>query len=381
MKTLFVAAALLLPALASAGSWSTYQGDASHTGFVPVSLAPPPVPPLRWVSRPFAAGIQAEGLAIGAGRVFVTPNVYFNESAPLVSLDLKRGRERWRVEFGRIFSVNPPALDGQGKVYLATGNHTPRTFLRAYDSETGAFQWRTAMEAQWERYLAPTIVGNQVASNGGYYGGIYAFDPASGDSDFHTPLPQCDQTTPVPWRESWVMLTTRIDIIDRVSGAARSFPIPSSWSGCVRAQTPVVLGDTAYFTLDGRLVAMDLDDGTLLLDSRIQASGQISTDGSRLYLVSGGAISVRDLAGNPIGSLALPDRALAAPLIVTETHVIARVPDEYRTAILDLTGQQPPVLLNQMGSMALVRDQLLIGTSDGVHAYQISEVLFADGFD
>lgn len=302
-------------------------------------------------------------------------------SAPLVSLDLEHGQERWRIDFGNVYSVNPPALDGQGKVYLATGNHTPETYLRAYDSETGAFRWRTAMAAQWERYLAPTIVGNQIASNGGYYGGLYAFDPATGDNDYYAPLPQCDEMAPVPWRESWVTLTNRIDVIDRETGASRNFPIPGTQATCARAQTPIVLGDTAYFTRDRHLLAMSLVDGSLVFDRNINAVGQISTDGSRLYFATDGAVSVYDLQGNVASRLVFPGHVLAAPLIVTRTHVIAPVPSEGKTAILDLAGQQPAVLLDRGGVMGLVNDTLVIGANDGVYAYQVSEALFADDFE
>lgn len=379
MKALIAVMALLTPCAASAG-WSTYQGNSDHTGYVPVAFVPLATPELRWEKQPFGPSLSTGGLAVGNGRVFVTPVSAWSASAPLVALDLAQGQERWRVDFGNVYSVNPPALDGNGRVYVATGNHTPNTFLRAYDAETGAFRWRTAMAAQWEHYLAPTIVGNRVASNGGYYGGIYAMDLATGDNHYGTPLPQCDRMTPVPWRNNWVTLTTRIDIIDRDSGVTRYFPVAANQYSCLSNQTPVILGDVAYFTHDLNLVAMNLDTGAILFRRAIDAVGQVSTDGERLFVVSAGKVSMRDLQGELIGLLNYSTYSLSGPLIVTRTHVIASSLDTSQTVLLDRAGQQQPVVIARTGVLALDGDVLVIGSSDGVRAYNLSDQLFADGF-
>ena len=379
MKAMIVAAALLFPCASLAAPWSTYQGNAEHTGHVPVSLALQAPPLLRWEAHPFDTGIGTSGIAVGAGRVFVVPSGQFRQMAPLVSLALDSGQERWRVDFGAVFTVNPPALDNRGTVFLATVNHASDTYLRAYDSETGTFRWRSAMAAQWGSYLAPTIVDGQVASNGGYYGGLYTFDAATGDTDHFAALPQCDQMTPVPWRDAWVTLTNRIDIVDRASGSLRTIPIAGG--SCNASQTPVIVGDVAYFTDGGRLTAVNLVDGSTLFQRNIGAYGQISSDGSRLYVVASGAISVRDLDGNYLGGLEVASQTLLPPLILTRTHLIAATAGGSRTAILDLAGLQPAVLLDHGGAMALVDGLLVVAATGGIYAYDVAESLFADGFE
>ena len=236
------------------------------------------------------------------------------------------------------------------------------------------------MSAQWGNYLAPTIVDGQVASNGGYYGGLYTFDAATGSTDHFANLPQCDQMTPVPWRDAWVTLTDRIDIVDRATGSSRAIPIAGQ-TGCTTSQTPIILGDIAYFSDSGRLIAIDLVDGSTVFQRAIGAYGQVSTDGSRLYVVASGAVAVRDLHGNYLGGLESAAHSLVPPLILTQTHVIAATLGGGRTAILDLAGQQPAVLLDRSGAMALADGLLVIAASDGTYAYDLAESLFADGFE
>lgn len=381
MKALIATTALLLPCLATAASWSTYQGDTGHTGHVPTTLSAAVVPRLRWQAQPFSPFTSVSGIAVGADRVYVTPLASSSSvTKSVVALDFGSGQEHWRVNYTDVFSVNPPAFDGSSTIYLATGNHSGDTFLRALDIANGNERWRAPMEAQWERYLAPTLIDGVVASNGGYYGGLYVFDAAGGQERYFSALPQCDQMTPVPWGSSWVTLTTALNVIDRASGSVRHLPIPGHDSGCIYNQTPIIIGNVAYLTDAGRLIAINLLDGSTVFSRQILASGQISSDGQRLFLIASGAVNVRDLAGNFLGAFEYAPYSLIPPLIVTGTHVIAASPASGETAILDLSGQQPPVLIDHDGGLALVDGVLIIGGDDGIHAYAL-DTLFADGFE
>lgn len=382
MKALIATTALLLPCLATAASWPTYQGNTGHTGHVSAALPTAVTPRLLWQAQPFPLSTDVGGIAVGANRVFATPRwTPSNLPKSVVSLDFGSGQEQWRVSYNNVFSVNPPAFDGSGTIYLATGNHSGDTFLRALDSNTGSERWRAPMQAQWERYLAPTLIDGVVASNGGYYGGLYVFDAAGGQPRYFSALPQCDQMTPVPWGSSWATLTTALNVIDRASGSVRHLPIPGHDSGCIYNQTPIIVGDVAYLTDAGRLIALNLIDGSTVFSRQISASGQISSDGQKLFLIASGAVNVRDLAGNYLGAFEYAPYSLVPPLIVTDTHAIVASPNSGETAILDLSGQSPPVLIGHDGDLALVDGVLIIGDDDGIYAYDLVDALFADGFE
>lgn len=127
--------------------------------------------------------------------------------------------------------------------------------------------------------------------------------------------------------------------------------------------------------------ATNLVDGSTVFQRTIGAYGQISTDGSRLYVVASGAISAIDLAGNFQGTLEVASQTLVPPLILTQTHVIATTADRARTAMLDLAGQQRAVLLDRGGPMALADGLLVVAAFGGIYAYDVAESLFADGFE
>ena len=85
MKTgaLVLLATLLVSPAAHAQDWATFQGDPSHTGYVPVTTSGRGILPL-W-TRTFPAPLNPP--AIGGGRVFVTESGRFQTNVGLHALD------------------------------------------------------------------------------------------------------------------------------------------------------------------------------------------------------------------------------------------------------------------------------------------------------
>src|SRR5262249_46350421 len=137
-------------------------------------------------------GIPLNPVSAGDGHVFVTGITYFSSNSPLYALDAHTGATIWSTNFGAVFSVNPPSY-AYGYVYVQTGDHASDTWLHAFDGTTGERLFKSAHEAQWERYYAPTIADGKVYVNGGYYGGMYAFDALTGGQLWFHDLPQYDQ--------------------------------------------------------------------------------------------------------------------------------------------------------------------------------------------
>ena len=148
MRIRLLSGALALVFFSSAATavepWNTFQGNASHSGYVPVSVDPSRSKFLWSVTIP--SGQPLNPVTAAEGRVFVTDVGYFS-NAGLYVLNAATGGIQWSTTYGDVFSVNPPAYDS-GKVYVQTGNHYNDTFLRAYDVATGQSVFQAPHSAQ-----------------------------------------------------------------------------------------------------------------------------------------------------------------------------------------------------------------------------------------
>ncbi|MFV1985424.1 MAG: PQQ-binding-like beta-propeller repeat protein, partial [Thiohalomonadales bacterium] len=156
--------------------WETHQRDANHRGYIPILLNPEKFKKVwQWQREPDASdpigGINA--VVTSNGKVYITTDVYFGLGI-LYALNEIDGTEAWRVSFGKVPALNPPAVS-KGAVYAATTGHQD-TFLWAFNADTGKFKHKSAFSGQWPHVLAPTVYGDQVYTGSGYYGGdIYSF--------------------------------------------------------------------------------------------------------------------------------------------------------------------------------------------------------------
>lgn len=179
------------PAAQVPGEWETFQGNAAHTGYVPVQ-AEPAKWRVKWSwQRPTTGKIL--GPATENGRVYISEAVY-HSTGYVRGFDEETGAVSWELSFPNVPALNPPAVK-DGRLYVATTGHE-QTFLFALDSSNGDSIWRAPFEAQWPSVLAPTIANGIAYTNGGYYrGGTYAFGDAGdrlwaqfhGDDDMTTP--------------------------------------------------------------------------------------------------------------------------------------------------------------------------------------------------
>jgi hypothetical protein len=163
-----------LSAVPGAPEWSTFQGNAAHTGNVPVALDPnlastrwqAVVPAFLYFNGRFnLATVTTEG-----GRLFNAGN------NAVTARSEHDGSVLWSYSFSGLQypSVNPPAVRN-GTVYVAAGQQSSATMF-GLDASNGSVRFRSGMSAQWENYLAPTVGPSGVYTNAGTYGGMYAFD-------------------------------------------------------------------------------------------------------------------------------------------------------------------------------------------------------------
>lgn len=378
---LSLAAAWCSGAFAVSGdSWPMYQGGAQHSGYVPQVLVPA-LAAQRWAVQ--AQAFDPFGLAIADGYVFTTPYSYFATETPLVAQKLESGQVAWSVDFGAIFSINQPAID-RGRIYLQTSSNSGDTYLHCYRTD-GTFEWRSSFESQWERYLGPIVVDGNVYFDGGTYGGMYSFNGRDGDFQWYTGLPQYDEWSPTWAAGKLLAYTNQLDIIDPASGQSLgSIQDPDYfWSGYSPDQSAVVIGDLAYVTNGGRLIAFDLQNLTIAWTRSISATGQVATDGQQVFVISGGALNVRDPATGDLLWAWVPSAsgAVTTNLIVTRSHVIAG--DDTNTYLVNRTTHQVDHVFPATGMLAYGSDTLIVAASGGlVYAFNLpTDALFADDFE
>ncbi|MBS1134386.1 MAG: hypothetical protein H6R02_1527 [Burkholderiaceae bacterium] len=221
-----------LSPLAAAGDWSMFQGNAGHTGYVPVTLDSTKFN-RRWkwtvpASDPATGGVVTPA-ASANDRVYFVVSGYFMPSTAY-ALNESDSSVAWRYEFGSIFSVNPPAVAG-GKVFMASSGHSD-TFMWSLDASNGVMLAKVPFSSQWEHYYAPTIIDGSVYTNGGSYGGLLSFKVSDGTLNwFNSGLLQIDQWTPaIDATHAYAFIGGTFFAVDRTTGATSYSITDTSWS-------------------------------------------------------------------------------------------------------------------------------------------------------
>jgi outer membrane protein assembly factor BamB len=231
-------------AVATVTDWETHQRDAAHRGYVPIWLNPARFAKVWEWNRELDDPIGGINAVVTADeKVYVTKDVWFGEGV-LYALSEVDGTEVWKVSFGQVQDLNPPAVS-DGRVYtsITAGQDTA---LWAFDANTGAYLRKSPFESQGQRVLAPTVYGDHVYIAGGYYGGAtYSFSTADGSREWVHTAGDDDMFTPAVG-DTYVVHHTgnALALIDRATGtqvAMISDPFGSS-SGYSYHGAPVIGG-------------------------------------------------------------------------------------------------------------------------------------------
>jgi hypothetical protein len=234
--------------------WVTYQGNTSHTGFVPVTLDPSRFA-YRWVWMTPSQSNNANALStltVSGGQIYV------DSGSILYALKEFDNSTLWSHDFSNIVyaetigaALNPPAVSG-ASVYVTTSAQTA-TYMFGLTASSGTVLFQTPFSAQWEHYLAPTVRGGIVYTDGGEYGGMYAFDGTSGVQDFFANEAQYDYWTPaVDANYAYTYTGGTLNWVNNTTGASvGSIADPTwQWAGYSMHGAPVLGGANSVIAIN-----------------------------------------------------------------------------------------------------------------------------------
>jgi hypothetical protein len=210
-----------LSAWPGVADWTTFQGNAAHTGYVDAAVDPNQFT-TRWQGPPLVVGGLGGGFVQNNMSLTASNGQFFEANGNILyARNESDASVAWQYDFSSLEypSTNPPAV-ANGVVYIAAGQQSS-TYMFALRASNGGLVFKSQMSSQWEHYLAPTIGASGVYTNAGEYGGLYGFD-TSGNQLFFGNLPQQDEWTPAVDANSVYAYTgDGLHMFDPVTGAVQ----------------------------------------------------------------------------------------------------------------------------------------------------------------
>ena len=341
--------------------WVTYQGNASHTGFVPATVDPV-LFTTRWEKVIVTTGGGLNPVTFAPGRALVTTQTHFGSQRAL-SLDLSSGQQQWSRDLGSIAGVHQPAVAGD-LMYFTTSGHDD-SFLYALEIGTGAIHFKSPYANQWSLFYAPVIVDGKLYMAGNELEGMYSFDALSGAKRWFAATNYYDQWSPAV-RDNTVYAYTgealsgagdaRLIAVDAATGAVKyTIADPGFvWSGWSMYSAPV-LGNNDLFITEGlqRLIAFDLV-GKQIKYEMTGLHGSVVTDNTVFYVASLEAVEARRASdGALLWSWDVPGQGdkQVFSLLLTKNILFASTVD--RTYAIDLESHRQVWVTNAGSQLTL----------------------------
>lgn len=341
-----------------AATWATHQGNARHTGYVPVTADPRAFDEL-WARSPLGA-TSLNPVTEGDGRVFVSGYAYFGGQM-LAAVDARTGNGGWSHAFGDIHGVHPPAF-GNGRVYVTTSGHGD-SHLYGFDAATGTVAFRKPYGNQWSRYLAPVVSGETVYMAGGYYGGMYAFAADDGEYRWFGATAQYDEWSPaVADGRVYAHAGGALQVHDAATGAAL-FNINDTgfgWGGYAMHTSPALGSlDNVLVTQGGRLVSFNLQSRTVGWARSGAFTGNVTVADGVLYVIANGQVEARRESDGALQWMWIPPAGQLPVGTLVATRNLLFVSTQTHTYALDLAARVVTWSYAAGGHLALGRDGIL----------------------
>jgi uncharacterized protein YjdB len=343
-----------------AADWATYQGNARHTGFVPVT-ADPVAFREKWVRTPLG-NAPLNPVTEGGGRVFVTSNNYSGTHS-LAAVNTQSGANAWTYNF-TVDGLHPPAY-GNGRVYVTTSGHQ-NSFLWAFDAAAGTVQFRSGYGNQWSHWFAPVVTADAVYMAGGYYGGMYSFTTTDGTERWFAETNQYDEWTPAVADGRVYAYTGDYDpklaVHDAATGAELyTIADPNfSWNGWSMHVSPVLGGlNNVLATQGNRLISFNLQSRTVGWERTGTFRGNVTVADGVLYVMNNNQVEARRESDGSLLWVWIPPGGQQPQGTMIVTRNMLFVSTGSHTYGIDIAARLMTWSYNRGGQLALGRDGIL----------------------
>ena len=378
--------------------WEQFQGDAGNTGYVPTSLHAPLLKSL-WSKEE-----GNRGVAILGDDVFATvlsPEGTFSRGPYLLSrFDGETGSLLWqtKIRLNTSGDISSPVVAGD-TVYVHRSGHssgldpTKYPALLGFDINTGEKRFATTHSGQWHNGGRPTVIGDQLFAEGGYYGGLNAYGLGGESQWFHHLNLQSGWIPAADENNVYVYMgeasaspgppISSLYVVDRETGKRTATILhPSSDRALWGYLQNVILGGqqdafavTASTTRDGQrgriLVRFDLEAEQVSWEVVGNFSGNAALANGIIAIPDGDRLRVLDQeTGEDLWSWS-NGTEVSGNVILTEDY--AFVNTEAGVNAIHLKGQQSVWSVEITGTLSLDDDLLVIANGEGIHAYQAEE--------
>lgn len=386
----------MMVARADSPSWTQYQGDAAHSGHVPVTVTASAIQPLWTVTaQALAQSMFAPGAVTDAAHVYITGLGTAQDQ--VLALDSGTGSKTWSTSFVPYSgSLSEPSI-GNGMVYvhqwghsgISGGNPSQYPYVSGMNATTGNLVFATSHSGQWDSGSRPTVAGNQVFAAGGYYGGLDAYDATSGARQWFAEVNQqygwipaandglvcvymgSASASPGPQNGTFYAF-------DRRTGAS-AFKIVNLDDQFTMFDGTVSIGDQndaitlTHGSKGQTLVSFDLAQHSVRWRSAANYSGALAIDNGSIFANNGIELDVlNESTGQKTGSWFAPaGHYLKGNLLVTNNLIFAQT--DVSTYAIDRNTLAPVWSTDRIGDLALGDGLLLISSSTSLSAYSVPE--------
>jgi outer membrane protein assembly factor BamB len=363
-------------------SWSTFQANARHDGFVNAQIQPKNIQEIWSIicdENPFLPLVAADG------RVYVlSATNWFSAKRPLMrALDSSTGQLLWSYAIPSGYhSINPPAV-ANNTLYFQTANYTSDSYLWAVNANSGELVFRSPFLSQWGLYFAPTPFEHEVYVNTGTYGGLGAYHGQSGVHLWFNKLDIYDQWTPAVDQERVYVYMGKSNtdypspglyLFNRLTGHLNKIMMdPNYVHRDWHLQLAPVLGQKgAVVVIAGRLIYFNFNDKKLTWEKSASFNGQPVTQDGEIYAVNAGELMVvTEEEGVYLWDWQSPNGTIKSNLVLTPEFLI--LGDGMNTYFVNRKTHEVAHKIPYAGDLAVSDGRLYIQTSQVIRAYQLSD--------
>lgn len=353
------------------GDWAMLGGNAEHNSYQPLMLDAKNFA-ARWTTQ-----IQGNATSVATGK----GRAYFNDGINTLSLNAGTGEVLWSYPL-----AGGSTSYANDRVYGHIGGHQATAFI-SLDAARGTLQFSATHGDQWSSYSAPTIYNGHAYMNGGYYGGMQAFNALSGAKEWEIASPV------VHWSNLWEPAVSELGMFVVAENKLRALS-PKDGSTLFDIDSPVAANGTTpvigtkgnVITLGARVVSYDIASRKVAWQSEAaDASGyshykSIAVGNSQVYAMSGFELLVFDeLNGKTLWRKNITSSSETSNLVATATHVF--VSDTDKTYAIDLISHDVVWTYPKGGQYLSIGNEgaLFIADRNQVIAIEIEGDKDADG--